>query len=76
MPGPPLLTAQAPGGDQVVAINPNKTHIMDVRLQSFKYVGAGLATISLAEQEQELGIVFGAYLSAYSKKPYYGKSSD
>jgi hypothetical protein len=48
---------------------------MDVRLQSFKYVGAGLATISLAEQEQEFGIVFGAYLSAYSIKPYYGKGS-
>jgi F0F1-type ATP synthase membrane subunit c/vacuolar-type H+-ATPase subunit K len=50
--------------------------MMDVRLQSFKYVGAGLATISLAAQELEFGIVFGAYLSAYSKKSYYGKSSD
>lgn len=49
---------------------------MDVRLQAFKYVGAGLATISLAAQAQVLGIVFGAYLAAYSKEPYYGKSID
>ena len=47
---------------------------MDIRLQAFKYVGAGLATISLAEQVQELGIVFGAYLSAYSIKSYNGKA--
>jgi len=47
---------------------------MDVRLQAFKYVGAGLATISLAEQELESGIVFGAYLSAYAKKSFNGKS--
>ena len=54
---------------------PNKTYTtMDVRLQSFKYVGAGLATISLAAQALVSGIVFGAYLSAYSIKSYYGKS--
>jgi hypothetical protein len=46
---------------------------MDVRLQSFKYVGAGLATISLAALVLELGIVFGAYLSAYSIKSNNGK---
>jgi F0F1-type ATP synthase membrane subunit c/vacuolar-type H+-ATPase subunit K len=49
---------------------------MDVRLQSFKYVGAGLATISLAARALEFGIVFGSYLSAYSIKPYYGESFD
>ena len=50
------------------------TFLMDVRLQAFKYVGAGLATISLAVLVLVLGIVFGAYLSAYSIKSYYGKS--
>lgn len=49
---------------------------MDVRLQAFKYVGAGLATISLAVLVLVLGIVFGAYLSAYSRKPDNGKSID
>lgn len=49
---------------------------MDVRLQAFKYVGAGLATISLAVLVLVLGIVFGAYLSAYSIKSYNGKSID
>lgn len=48
--------------------------LMDVRLQAFKYVGAGLATISLAVLVLVLGIVFGAYLSAYSIEPYNGKS--
>ena len=48
-------------------------YLMDTRLQAFKYVGAGLATISLAAQVLELGVVFGAYLSAYSKEPYNGK---
>jgi F-type H+-transporting ATPase subunit c len=47
---------------------------MDVRLQSFKYVGAGLATISLAGAGAGIGIVFGAYLSAYSKNPTMEKA--
>ena len=38
----------------------------DLRLQCFKYVVAGLATISLAVQAPVLGIVFGALLIAYS----------
>jgi len=42
---------------------------MDVRIQCFKYVGAGLATISLAGAGTGIGIVFGAYLVAYSKNP-------
>jgi hypothetical protein len=47
---------------------------MDVRLQAFKYVGAGLATISLAAQVLVLGIVFGAYVLAYSIESNNGKS--
>lgn len=39
---------------------------MDIRLQCFKYVGAGLATISLAVLEQVFGVVFGAFISAYA----------
>lgn len=47
---------------------------MDVRLQAFKYVGAGLATISLAGAGTGIGIVFGAYLSAYAKNPSMEKA--
>jgi hypothetical protein len=46
----------------------------DIRIQCFKYVGAGLATISLAVQELALGIVFGAYLASLSIKSSNGKS--
>jgi len=42
---------------------------MDIRIQCFKYVGAGLATISLAGAGTGVGIVFGAYLASLSKNP-------
>lgn len=47
---------------------------MDIRLQAFKYVGAGLATISLAGAGTGIGIVFGALLGAYSMKPIVEKA--
>lgn len=46
----------------------------DIRLQAFKYVGAGLATISLAGAGTGIGIVFGALLGAYSMKPIVEKA--
>lgn len=46
----------------------------DIRLQAFKYIGAGLATISLAGAGTGIGIVFGALLGAYSMKPIVEKA--
>lgn len=48
--------------------------MMDVRLQCFKYVGAGLATISLAGAGTGIGIVFGALLASFSRNPSLEKS--
>lgn len=42
---------------------------MDVRLQCFKMVGAGLATIGLAGAGAGAGIVFGSLLQAYARNP-------
>lgn len=47
---------------------------MDIRLQAFKYIGAGLATISLAGAGTGIGIVFGALLGAYSRNPSLEKA--
>jgi len=43
-------------------------------LQAFKYIGAGLATISLTGAGTGIGIVFGALLAAYSPKPIFEKA--
>jgi F-type H+-transporting ATPase subunit c len=53
---------------------PNIILTMDIRIQCFKYVGAGLATISLAGAGTGVGIVFAAYLTAYSKNPSMEKA--
>jgi F-type H+-transporting ATPase subunit c len=42
----------------------------DVRIQCFKLIGAGLATIALAGAGTGVGIVFGAFLSSYARNPY------
>ena len=42
---------------------------MDVRLQCFKMVGSGLATIGLVGAGAGAGIVFGSLLQAYSRNP-------
>jgi F0F1-type ATP synthase membrane subunit c/vacuolar-type H+-ATPase subunit K len=42
---------------------------MDTRLQSFKMVGAGLATISLIGAGAGVGIVFGSFMNAVSRNP-------
>lgn len=42
---------------------------MDVRIQCFKLVGAGMATISLAGAGVGVGIVFGLFLTAVSRNP-------
>ena len=42
---------------------------MDVRLQAFKYVGAGMATISLVGAGAGVGIVFGSLITGVSRNP-------
>jgi F-type H+-transporting ATPase subunit c len=42
---------------------------MDVRLQCFKMVGAGLATISLIGAGAGVGIVFGSFMNSVSRNP-------
>ena len=42
-------------------------------LQSAKFIGAGLATISLAGAGVGIGIVFAALLLSYSRNPSLGK---
>jgi F-type H+-transporting ATPase subunit c len=41
----------------------------DVRLQCFKVVGSGLATIGLVGAGAGAGVVFGSLLLAYSRNP-------
>lgn len=41
----------------------------NICLQSAKYIGAGLATISLAGSGVGIGIVFGSLLVSVSKNP-------
>jgi len=42
---------------------------MDVRLECFKMLGAGLATISLAGAGAGVGIVFGSLIIGVSRNP-------
>jgi len=42
---------------------------LDTRLQGFKLVGAGLATISLVGAGTGVGIVFGAFLTSFARNP-------
>jgi len=42
----------------------------DIRVQGFKLIGAGMATIALAGAGTGVGIVFGAFLCAYARNPY------
>jgi len=42
---------------------------MDVRLECFKMLGAGLATISLAGAGAGVGIVFGSLIIGLSRNP-------
>jgi len=42
---------------------------MDVRLECFKMVGAGLATISLTGAGAGVGVVFAALIIAMSRNP-------
>jgi len=42
---------------------------VDVRIECFKLVGAGLATISLTGAGTGVGIVFGALLLSLSRNP-------
>jgi F-type H+-transporting ATPase subunit c len=42
---------------------------MDVRLECFKMLGAGLATISLGGAGVGVGVVFGSFLLAFSRNP-------
>jgi len=42
---------------------------MDVRLQCFKYLGAGLATIGLVGAGAGAGIIFAALVQAYARNP-------
>jgi F-type H+-transporting ATPase subunit c len=41
----------------------------DIRLQCFRMVGAGLATISLGGVGMGIGTVFSGYLQAVSRNP-------
>jgi len=42
---------------------------MDIRLEGFKVVGAGLATIGLVGAGTGFGFVFGSLISAISRNP-------
>lgn len=42
---------------------------MDIRLQCFKMVGSGLATIGLVGAGAGAGVVFGSLLQAFSRNP-------
>jgi len=42
---------------------------MDIRLECFKLVGAGLATIGLVGAGTGVGFVFGSLISAISRNP-------
>jgi len=42
---------------------------MDVRLECFKMLGAGLATISLAGAGTGVGIVFGSLIMGVARNP-------
>jgi F-type H+-transporting ATPase subunit c len=43
---------------------------MDTRLQGFKFIGAGLATISLVGAGTGVGIVFGSFLNSFARNPH------
>ncbi len=45
------------------------TLFMDVRVQAFKLVGAGLATIGLVGAGAGVGIVFGSLIQAVARNP-------
>jgi len=40
-------------------------------LQAYKFIGAGLATISLLGSGIGIGIIFGALIIAYSRTPHH-----
>lgn len=42
-------------------------------VQCAKLIGAGLATISIAGTGVGIGIIFGAFISSYSRTPEYSK---
>jgi F-type H+-transporting ATPase subunit c len=42
-------------------------------LQAYKFVGAGLATISLAGTGVGIGLVFSALITSYSRTPEHAK---
>jgi F-type H+-transporting ATPase subunit c len=41
----------------------------DVRLQCFKFVGSGLATIGLVGAGAGAGVIFGALITGFSRNP-------
>jgi len=43
---------------------------MDVRIQCFKLIGAGLATISLVGAGAGVGVVFGSLILGTSRNPF------
>ncbi len=45
---------------------------MDLRIQSAKYIGSGLATIGLVGAGAGAGVIFGAYLQAFARNPGKG----
>jgi F0F1-type ATP synthase membrane subunit c/vacuolar-type H+-ATPase subunit K len=42
---------------------------MDVRLQCCKFIGAGLATISLVGAGAGAGVIFGSFIASVSRNP-------
>ena len=46
-----------------------KVNIFSMLLQGTKYIGAGLATISLAGSGVGIGIVFAALLNSFARNP-------
>jgi F-type H+-transporting ATPase subunit c len=44
----------------------------DTRIQSFKLLGAGLATVGLVGAGAGAGVIFGSLLVAYSRNPLKG----
>lgn len=46
---------------------------MTILLQSAKFIGAGLATISLAGTGVGIGVVFAALIGAFARNPSLGK---